>query len=60
MMDSINYIRDQLEAGVSYVILPNALAADLSGRIMQLERDNKMLRSEIEILQRMRHAGALN
>lgn len=55
MTDPVAYIRQQLADGVAYVILPNSLAQAIEGRVMELERDCKALRAEIEVLQRMRH-----
>jgi hypothetical protein len=33
----------------------NQRIGNLKARVMELEADNKMLRAEIEVLQRMRH-----
>ena len=55
-IDGIDYMRSQLEAGVAYLVLPNVLAEAVIRRVSELERDNKMLRSEIDVMQRLRHA----
>ena len=55
-IDGIDYMRSQLEAGVAYLVLPNVLAEAVIGRVSEMERDNKMLRSEIDVMQRLRHA----